>query len=509
MRENATVVCRRSATQGTGNREIVRIVRILLVQPGIDRRIRSLGHLEPLPLEILAAALPLHEVRIFDYRYEDSLTRELAEWRPDVVGVTALTVEYRQAVRVIEETRAAAPAVRVVVGGTHASMVPEDFCLSGVDAIVIGLGHETLRELVEAYEAGADPSAIPGLALPRDGKLLFTDKRSPEASFDTIPNPDRSLTKKYRRRYRATFSLDPEGDAVSITSLGCPGRCSFCSSWKQNEGRYLERSAEAVVEDLLSIPSRRIMLADDNSLHNVERAWKIVELLQRAKVRKHIRTYVRADTIASQPELMKALHSVGFRALIVGYEAVTDKRLQGYRKGNTVETNRAAMRVLRSVGIENRAMFVVAQDFAPADFRELSEFIRKEGLRTPLFTVLTPVPGTPLYERSKKDLLTHEYAYFDYAHCLLPTQMDYMEFFREYAGLFRRAYSIRRYAKDCLSEWGQFITTGKWPRTERQNVSWAAALFLTLIFRQFLKPLRRDYEMLAATNRQAGSSAQG
>jgi radical SAM superfamily enzyme YgiQ (UPF0313 family) len=483
-------------------------MRVLLVQPKVDPRIHSLGDLEPLALEILAAAARGHDVRIFDYRYERSLADEIRRWRPEVVGVTAISFEYKTALEAIEEVRAVSRDVRIVVGGMHATMVPEDFNLPGITAVAIGLGHQIFPEVLAAFDRDGDLTGIRGLAFPGGERLHYTEERLPEDSFGNIPNPDRSLTARYRRFYRATFSLDPQGDGVSITSLGCPARCSFCSSWKHNRGRYLERDAESVVEDILSIPERRVLLADDNSLHNVERAWEIVRLLEKSKIRKRIRAYMRADTIARNPDLVKALRRVGFCALIIGYEAVTDERLRGYRKGTTVAINRAAVRAVREAGIENRAMFVVAQDFTRQDFEELIGFIEQERMRTPLFTVFTPMPGTELYEQVKADLLTRDYVYYDYTHSVLPTRLPYLEFYEEFERLYHRASSLRRYLRDWAWEWRQFLGTGAWPATERQNISPPAAVLLRLIFLRLLPRIRRDWEALEAECRRAGRPTQ-
>jgi len=480
----------------------------LLVQPKVDPRIHSLGDLEPLALEILAASIPRHEVRIFDYRRERSLAEEIRRWRPDVMGITAISFEYRTALEAIREARATGVDLRVVVGGMHASLVPQDFNLPEIDAVVIGLGHQTFPELLDAYENGKDPSAIAGLAFPGTDGLRFTQERRPEESFKNIPNPDRSMTAKYRRTYRATFSLDPQGDAVCITSLGCPARCLFCSSWKHNKGLYLERDAEAVVEDILSVPERRVLLADDNSMHNVERAWAIVRLLERSKIRKRIRAYMRADTIARNPDLVKAMGKAGFCALIIGYEAATDERLKGYRKGTTVAINREAIRIVREAGIENRAMFVVNQDFTHEDFEELYRFIAGERMRTPLFTVLTPMPGTEFYEQCKPYLLTQDYVYFDYTHSVLPTRLEYLEFFEELQRLYYRACSLRRYLRDWAWEAREFMRTGRWPVTERQNISFAAAVLLRGIFHRLLPQIGRDYRELEEMCRRAGRPTQ-
>ncbi|MBA4387725.1 MAG: hypothetical protein C0404_07070 [Verrucomicrobia bacterium] len=477
-------------------------MRIMLVQPKLNPRVASLGKLEPIALEILAAALPGHQVRIFDFRFERSLACEIKDWQPDIVGVTALTVEYPEAVTAIQEVRGCSPGIRIVVGGTHATMSPGDFNLPGVAAIVRGLGHRTFSELIGAFISGNDPAVIPGLALPRDGKLLFTGNRPPETEFSEIPRPARSLTERYRRFYRPTYYKSNVG--VAITSLGCPARCAFCSSWKQNEGRYLELDAKSVVEDILSVPEDEVMLADDNSLHNTERAWEIARLLRERKNHKRIRTYARADTIAANPDLLKALRAAGLRALIVGYEAASDARLRRYNKGTTMEINRAAMKVLREAGIQNRAMFVISQDFTREDFDELSGFIESEGVCSPQFTVFTPTPGTPLYEQEQENLLTREYAYYDFTHCVLPTRMDYMAFFDEYAGLYKRAYSPLRYLRMWRRDLGEFLLQGRWPMTERRLTSLARSVIAGMVLNRRMRTLRRDYEVLAADVLPAG-----
>src|SRR3989339_186697 len=118
-------------------------MRILLVQP--DFRSRPIGFRlfatpEPLALEILAAAVPDHEVAILDMRLDDTLVQTLERFAPDVVAVTALTTEVYSARHVLETVKAHAAEVFTVVGGHHATLLPGDFCLPCVDAVCLGEG---------------------------------------------------------------------------------------------------------------------------------------------------------------------------------------------------------------------------------------------------------------------------------------------------------------------------------------------------------------------------------
>ena len=118
-------------------------MRILLVQP--DFRSRPIGFRlfatpEPLALEVLAGAVPDHEVAILDMRLEDGLTETLARFAPDVVAVTALTTEVYAARAVLQAVKDYAAEIFTVVGGHHATLVPDDFLLPYVDAVCLGEG---------------------------------------------------------------------------------------------------------------------------------------------------------------------------------------------------------------------------------------------------------------------------------------------------------------------------------------------------------------------------------
>ena len=105
-------------------------MRILLVQPDCPRAhfgFRFVAMPEPLALEMVAATVPDHDVRVFDMRIDADLRSEFETFLPDIVGVTALTTEVYAARDVARSAKAFSPEIFTVVGGHHATLLPKDF----------------------------------------------------------------------------------------------------------------------------------------------------------------------------------------------------------------------------------------------------------------------------------------------------------------------------------------------------------------------------------------------
>ena len=133
-------------------------MRILLVQPdyveGIGFRLAALP--EPLHLEMIAATVSEHEVRILDMRLDAGLEAAVESFAPDLVGITALTTEVYSALEVAQRVKSMSPEIFVVAGGHHASLLPEDFQVAEVDAIAIGEGEQVFPQLVAALAGRRD-----------------------------------------------------------------------------------------------------------------------------------------------------------------------------------------------------------------------------------------------------------------------------------------------------------------------------------------------------------------
>ncbi len=440
-------------------------MKILLIQP--PKAPATIGGedvyiYEPLALEYIAAAVSAdHDVRILDLRLSRDLHETLRSFRPDIVGITAYTVHVNVVRQLFAEIKGLIPDALTVVGGHHASLAPEDFISPFIDVIVIGEGVFTFRDVVKRFQDGASFDDVPGIAIAKDNRLFRSDPR-PSDDLDAFPFPDRSLTAQYRAHYHSEW-MRP---LASIrTSKGCPFRCNFCALWKLTGGRYLRRSPEKIVEELTGIAEDFVFFADDESLIDTARMKALAELIRNAGIKKRYFLYGRADTIARSPELLKLWRSIGLERVFVGFEFFRDGDLALIHKGSTSADNEKAARILADLGIEVYASFIVRQEFTKEDFATFRPYCEKLGLRFATFAVLTPLPGTDLYEQTKDRLITRNYDYVDFLHTLLPTTLPLKDFYEQVYQLYKRAIPFRRQlgvlAKYPLKEIPATLATSK------------------------------------------------
>ena len=162
-------------------------MRVLLVHPrGYSKPLGFQLKPEPLALELLAGMVPNHEVAILDMRVDDDLKGMLQRFSPDVVGVTAITTEVSAALSVVENVKTHAAEIFTVAGGIHATLVPESFCMSCVDAICLGEGEAVFPQLIEALASGRRLNDIPNLIWQNhDGKFVNNGRSDPEKGMDS------------------------------------------------------------------------------------------------------------------------------------------------------------------------------------------------------------------------------------------------------------------------------------------------------------------------------------
>ncbi|UCC43274.1 MAG: cobalamin-dependent protein [Candidatus Zixiibacteriota bacterium] len=419
-------------------------MKILLLQPA--KSPASIGGediflYEPLALEYVAAGVrDDHDVRILDLRLEPDLEKNLDEFCPDIVGVTAYTVHVNVARALMKQVKEWNRKVVTVVGGHHATVKPDDFVSPSIDVIVMGDGVSAFREIVRRSERGETLDTIPGVALVKDNKLMISDP-SPAIELDELPFPDRRLTSQYRHKYYSEW-MKP---LASIrTSKGCPFRCTFCALWKLTGGRYLRRQPEKVLEELGEIHEGNIFFADDESLVDVKRMSALARLIRDARLGKRFFLYGRSDTIAKNPGLIELWCQAGLERVFVGLEFLSDDNLAYINKASTEKDNREAVRILTDLGLDTYASFIIRPEFTRDDFAALGSYCGELGLSYASFSVLTPLPGTDLYEETKDRLITRNYDYFDFIHTLLATELPLKEFYERFAWLYDGAIPLRK-----------------------------------------------------------------
>jgi len=431
-------------------------VKILLVNPPCGPRtigLRNIARIEPLGLELLGAALPAHfDVRLVDMEVAPhDLARMLAEFRPDVAGVTSEVVHVDTAKAALSRIRATAPDCLTVVGGHHPTIWPQDFLDPAIDIVVRGEGVEAFREICVARATGADDfSHIRGLMIRKGARLAPTPVRPRPKNLDHQPMPDRSLTARYRNRY---FYLWERRVAAVRSSVGCSFPCTFCSCRVYTNGGFIPRSPKLLAKEIAGLEERFVYLCDDHAFHDPDRMEELADRLLLAGVEKRYFTYARADSIADNPELFKLWARAGLGLVMTGLESVDYERLS--RSGKRIEkgADETALAVLEEAGIGMSAGFFVEPHFTAKDFAAIDAYVRRHpAIVLTEFTPLTPFPGTPLYRKVEGELLTRNRQLYDLQHFLTPTRTPPKELYR----LMRRAYG-RVMAR-------AFLRAGLWQR---------------------------------------------
>ena len=424
-------------------------MKILLVNPpncgrsipeeryGIDS-IRQIFRGEPLALEVLASNLADHEVRILDLKVEpESLQTTLDDFRPELVGFTAVTCEANTVLRLAGEVKDVSGA-QVVVGGIHASSDPAFFNHPAIDYIVIGLGKASFAELVAALEAGTPTGAIPGVAESRPGGMLtFTPRNFGQLDLAEHAPPRYDLV----AANRASYTLSSIGSQLGMvaSAFGCPYSCSFCCISSQTAGRYLVHSIEAVIRDirlLADIPV--IRLVDANTFGNIEHARLLAEAIVGAEIRTNFIADVRSDTVVRHPALMRQWKEAGLRSVVIGFEEIADSDLTFFNKENKVAINNEAIAILHELGITIVGDFIVSPDYDDARFDALEEYVTGRAIELPILTVLTPLPGTALYTELLERITIKDLDYYTLTNAVMPTRLGEKRFYQQYARLIKQ-----------------------------------------------------------------------
>lgn len=386
-------------------------MKILLVRPRPPKEtigLQSVMICEPLELEYLVANIkPLgHEIEILDMILEkNSLEYYIKKYNPEVVGITGYISHVNVIKNYAKEIKGVSRAIKVVVGGVHAEVVPEDFLSEHIDYIIKANGIQTFINIINSLETH-ECSKIPGTC---DGETI-------EKAMDfKWKHPDRKSVSRYRNKYYYMFH---NPCALIKTSYGCPYKCSFCFCRNITDGKYFTRDLEDIVCELKDIEEEEVYIVDDDFLFNKERLLKFAEILKAHGIKKKFLVYGRADFIAENQQVIEKLSEVGLRACIVGLESSSEEELIKYNKKSEVKLNERAVEILQKYDVECYATLILGIDWGKEDFHRLYQWIKKLNIRFVNLQPFTPLPGTDLFQQYKNQLIVkrEEYEKWDLAH---------------------------------------------------------------------------------------------
>ncbi|UCH94131.1 MAG: cobalamin-dependent protein [Candidatus Aminicenantes bacterium] len=413
--------------------------------------ITSLILMEPLALEYLGAGVQKnHEVKLLDLRVdtEPRLKDALESFKPDIIGCGPFTHEVCSARQILAEAKKILPGILTVVGGIHATVKPEDFFEDFIDVVVAGEGVEPFKKICDYHEKQKSFQDIENIYYRKNGKMEFTRKK-PYPHLDTLPLPARTLTSHVRHQYVVNLILNKTMALANVrASLGCFYRCNFCTIPNTLGHKVYRRSIDSILEELASIKESVILWVDDEFFLEHEPAMLLARAIDRAGIKKYHIIQSRSDTIIKKPECTELWAKIGLKLIFIGMESHREKDLKKMNKGTSLTRNEEALRICHINNVSVRGGFIVQPDFDKKEFNEFARYVRKSEVDVPNLTVLTPFPGTRLYEETKQDLITADYDLFDMIHPVLPTKLPLKKFFKELSALFlQKSMSIRKRIK--------------------------------------------------------------
>lgn len=365
-----------------------------------------------------------HTVRILDSTFLNygihDIRKEIKRFDPDVVGITAMTQNINNAMSIVSIAKENNHNCMTVLGGSHPTATAKNTLEKNlnVDVIVRGEGEETFIELLEKKE---NLTKIRGITYRLNGRIFENQDRKLIENLDILPFPAYHLLpmKKYKERYKI-FGLElfvKIGAPFSTISAsrGCPYNCIFCASRALWGEKWRTRSPENVIEELRFLTDKYniklISFADDTFTINKKRVERICELIKKEDIDLNWTCLTRVELCSKN--IVYKLKNAGCYAVGFGFESGVQKTLDFLCKGFGVEDSIRAVRKAKEGGLQTAGNFIIG---IPGETKEMINqtiaFANKLDLMSATFTLLTPFPGTRIYEiaEEKNLLLTKDWS---------------------------------------------------------------------------------------------------
>lgn len=418
-------------------------MKILLIFPPWYRLLGSAFELVPMGPAYLAAllrenghhalihnadyakgiSLPISVTRLTSHF--DSYKRILADlnhqiWRqiretvhkhsPDLVGVSVMTPKYRSALNIAKIVKEIDASIPVVFGGPHPTILPERTLREEVvDIVVRGEGEYTFLELVNSIESGSDLSKVLGISYKRSEKIVHNPERPLIKNLDELPFPARGLLIN-----KEIYPSDAFGSLLS--SRGCPYRCIFCESHKIWTRKVRFRSAENVVAEIQEAQkdfgTRRFDFEDDTFTIDRRRVMKFCELVKQEKLDIVWSCTTRADLV--DDDMLATMKKAGCWSISIGAESGSEETQRMIKKGITLDQIKAASRLIKKRGIVLSAYWMVGFPWETLeDVERTMAFMKELDADFNIYSIVTPYPGSELYEMVLKEGLIKEDVEYD------------------------------------------------------------------------------------------------
>jgi anaerobic magnesium-protoporphyrin IX monomethyl ester cyclase len=353
------------------------------------------------------------EVKIIDAKIENLNNKELKnrikDFNPDIVGVSVLVCS---SINICNDIAKMVKTINknsiVVFGGRQPSMMPEkSLKIEEVDIVVRGEGEITFRELI----IKGSPEGIKGISYKTNGTIIHNAERGLMKNLYNLRLPARNLVDK-----NSYTLLGMKIDTIQ-TSRGCPHRCTFCTTPISTNGTWRPRPVDNIIKELKMISRNRkitdIIILDDNFTANTRRIEELCTKIIEGKKKGILNDFkfyaqIRVDSILKSPQMIKKMSEAGFWSVLIGIESVNDDTLKDMNKRITFNEVLKAIRILHLYNISVFGSVIIGFDFNASEEDIIKEinYMKKIDVDILVLNLLTPYPGTPIYnELDEKGLI--------------------------------------------------------------------------------------------------------
>jgi radical SAM superfamily enzyme YgiQ (UPF0313 family) len=391
------------------------MMKLLLISPSgkCGKKVLKLIQMPQLGLHILASLTP----RDVDITVVDEEIRGIDFSQDyDLVGISCMTATANRAYQLARLFRRRGS--KVVIGGIHPTVLPLE-AIQHADAVVIGEAEGCWADVINDFKNGR----------------LKEFYRAPFPDLSKYPLPRRDL-----HIDKALFNC-----VGLLTTRGCPYSCEFCSVTDFYGRKIRHRPLSMVVDDIIKSGSKTFLILDDNVTGDRGYAKKLFKALIPLDI-----TWVGQSSIslAKDKELLKMCHLSGCIALFFGIESVSPSSLREIKKSpKSIKEAEEAIKIVHNNGIAFYPSIILGFDTdTKAIFDDTLEFLARNRLPTVSLNILTPYPGSRIYQRFKDEgrIISHDWGYYDHHTVVFrPKNMTPQELTEGYLYVRSEFYSFR------------------------------------------------------------------
>ena len=430
----------------------IKLIQPAMIQRPMDTKLKT--RMAPsLALLTLANLTPKeHEVIIENENVESINFDE----KVDLVAITVTVDVMNRAIEIAKEFRKR--SVKVVAGGIHITADPKG-AYGYFDAICVGMAERIWQRIL--FDAQNDSL-----------KEIYNDMLS--ISGQEIVSPDYDIIDNSKYLYTNIIS----------TSRGCPFECDFCYNSSQSVHKaYINRPIEDVIREIKTLRTRHIMFIDDNFIGNPSWTKKFLAQIKPLGLKYNAAV---TSNIVDIPDILDDLKESGCQSLFIGFESINDKAIDSVNKvQNSVGKYERLVEELHKRGIMINASFVFGLDEDDSSvFEKTLDWIVKNKIETVTSHILTPYPGTRLYENLHKQgrITDFDLSKYNTANVVYrPKNMTQEELYDGYLWIYKEVYSFKNIIK-------------RLPNSKKQ---WIPYLAFNLLYRRFGKLTEKVCEIIS------------